>query len=508
VLPWHNDFLTHLSMFPFWALTGVAVYALARELGAGAAAATVGACLLLTMPAIAVPALIAGLVDVLAAFGVAAGLLFLARHWRTGKRSDLVLAGLGLGLAFGTKWYGVAAAVLVLIAWAAARLISRRPPGELVRQAAALAGLILAAGGIWMVRNWVESGNPVLPLEVTLLGHTIFGAPPDVLRAGAGFSLADYIGDTGVWGDLIWPQLRHSMAAPVAVAGLGFAVAAAALAGLGPRPRRRTVLAFALAVAALLVVAYVVTPYSAGGPAGAPLLVADDARYAGPALAALAAVAAAGVAGRPRLAAALGVLALAAMIDGARWSSGAGREAASLDPLTWGAVIVATVVVWLCWPRFERRLPGRPLAWAAAGIAAVVVVATGGYRVQRDFNDGRYLGVEPALDYLISNAPSGTRVGLAGLWDDQGIAPVLPALGPRLGNQVAYVGRSDQDILRRYTDEAAFDAALDRGDYDYLIVGLGRPDDRHIPEEGWAERAGWTEVVSSDRLALLRPPPT
>jgi hypothetical protein len=298
------------------------------------------------------------------------------------------------------------------------------------------------------------------------------------------------------------------MAAPVAIAGLGFAVAVAALAGLGPRPRRRAVLAFAVAAAALLVIAYVVTPYSAGGPAGAPLLVADDARYAGPALAALAAVAAAGVAGRPRLAAVLGVLALAAMIDGARWSSGAAREAASLDPFTWGAVIAATLAVWLCWPRLERGLPRRPLAWAAAGAAALAVIALGGYRVQRDFNDGRYLGVEPALDYLISNAPSGTRIGLAGLWDDQGIAPVLPAFGPRLGNQVAYVGRSEQEILQRYTDEAAFDAALDRGDYDYLIVGLGRPDDPHVPEEGWAQRAGWRQVVASGRLALLRPPPT
>ncbi len=33
VLPWDSDFLTHLVMPPFWVLTGVAVYALARETG-------------------------------------------------------------------------------------------------------------------------------------------------------------------------------------------------------------------------------------------------------------------------------------------------------------------------------------------------------------------------------------------------------------------------------------------------------------------------------------------
>ena len=50
------------------------------------------------------------------------GLLFLLRHGRTGVRAELALAGLGFGLALGTKWYGVSSFAVVLIVWAAARL--------------------------------------------------------------------------------------------------------------------------------------------------------------------------------------------------------------------------------------------------------------------------------------------------------------------------------------------------------------------------------------------------
>jgi hypothetical protein len=107
---------------------------------------------------------------------------------------------------------------------------------------------------------------------------------------------------------------------------------------------------------------------------------------------------------------------------------------------------------------------------------------------------------------VIEHAPSGTRIGLAGVWDDFGISPVLPAFGPRLGNSVAYVGRDDDGMLRRYRSVREFSAALAAGRYDYLIVGRGRPGVRAITEDAWARAAGYVPVVQSERLALLRSP--
>ena len=130
-------------------------------------------------------------------FGFATGACFLLRRRRTGSTVDLVLAGLGLGLAFGTKWYAVWAVAIVLAVWAAGSLLERRGARAVVRDGAVLCGLVALAGGIWMLRNLVESGNPVFPVEVSPLGLTIFDAPRDTVRESAGFTLLHYVGDGG-----------------------------------------------------------------------------------------------------------------------------------------------------------------------------------------------------------------------------------------------------------------------------------------------------------------------
>ena len=522
VLPWRNDWLAHLAVFPYWALTGVSVYALARRLRAPAPAATVAACLTLVVPALAIPALSAGLVDPVMLFGFATGACFLLRHRETGSRADLVLAGLGLGLAFGTKWYAVWAVAIVLAVWAGGSLLERRGAGAVARDGAVLCGLVALAGGIWMLRNLVESGNPVFPVEVSPLGLTIFDAPRDTVRESAGFTLLHYVGDAGVWSEFIWPQLRRLLAWPSILIAVA-AFAATAYLTFRPSPRlrlrgrtgqeplpRREILAVALCGIALLF-AYLVTPYSAGGPEGYPFLVAADARYAVPALLAGAAAAAAVAPASRVLAVVLGIATPFALIDGARWSAGGGSEAASVDPLTWGGVIVVAVLAALAWPAFAARASAartrigstRPALLAGAAAVALLLVAVAGRVVEDRYNDHRYTGADPALDEFAAAAAEGVDVGLAGLWDDAGISPVLPAFGPRYGNRVAYVGRDDGDVLRRYTTAPAFAAALERGGYDLLVIGRGRPEAPEVPELRWAEEAGYAPVAESDRLVLL-----
>jgi hypothetical protein len=508
VLPWRNDFLAHLAMYPFWALTGLGLYAVARELRAPAAAAIVVACVALVIPAVAVPALIGGLVDALALFAFVTGILFLLRHRRTGAGADLALAGLALGVAFGTKWYAVSSVAIVVGVWAVASFVDRRSARWVLAKGAALVGLIALAGGIWMLRNLVESSNPVFPVEVAPFGVEIFSAPRDIVRETAGFTLLDYVGDSGVWSEWIWPALRHTLAWPGLLIGIGFAVACGLVVARGRAIAGRGVLLVAAACALLLLLAYAATPYSAGGPEGLPVLVAADARYAVPALLVGAIVAAVAVstAGLRWLAAAFGALALPALLDGARWSSGATNEAASLSPLTWGLAIVATAAVVLAWPRIAAAARPRLRQVAlAGGAAALLIAAVGGYEVEKRFNDDRLLGGDPATDFVLDQVPAGTRVGLAGLWDDAGISPVLPSYGPRYENEVEYVGEFVDEMLRRYPNQEEFAAALERGDYDLLIVGRGRPEEPEVAEQEWARAAGYERLLVSERLALLVP---
>ena len=112
------------------------------------------------IPSVSVPAIPDAMPDSVMLFGFVAGALFLVRHHSSGKTSDLVLAGLALGVSFGTKWYGVSAV--------GDPGASGSPPGcsngsdwrTVLRQGAAVTALVALAGGVWLLRNWVISGQP------------------------------------------------------------------------------------------------------------------------------------------------------------------------------------------------------------------------------------------------------------------------------------------------------------------------------------------------------------
>jgi hypothetical protein len=104
VLPFHDLSLVRWVFVPWLALTGIGVVALARELGAPRTSARVFGAVAATLPVVLRSALPADLPDVVLYSTFTAGLVFLVRHRRSGERSELMLAGLGLGLALGTKW--------------------------------------------------------------------------------------------------------------------------------------------------------------------------------------------------------------------------------------------------------------------------------------------------------------------------------------------------------------------------------------------------------------------
>lgn len=97
-----------------------------------------------------------------------------------------VLGSLALGLLLGTKTTGAAAAVLLLGLFLACELVRQlvfrrgRPswPSGAWWAIPAAAALVLAAGGIWLVRNWYRFGSPVAPAGLTIFGISIFSGEP------------------------------------------------------------------------------------------------------------------------------------------------------------------------------------------------------------------------------------------------------------------------------------------------------------------------------------------
>ena len=449
MLPFHSPFLARLVAVPFWALAGVAVVALAERLGASRPAGVLAAAAFVSLPVALRSGLEGAQTDMPMLAWLGAGAVFLLRHRRSGARGDLVVAGLGLGLALGTKWYALTALAVVLGVWALER---RR---DVLRPGLALIGLALAGGGFWLLRNWVETRNPLFPQPLPPL----FDAPPDPLREQGGFTLAHYLFEPDVWRDYLWPAFEASF-------GLG---AIALLVGAAAAARRAPW--FALAGLGLLAV-YAVTPYSAFGPEGRPLLAAASTRYALPAL-----MVAAALAARPRWAQpllALGVL------DGLRRGFDLGAGAVVAGVLLAGAAAVTA------------RRPRAALAGAAVVALALLLVSA--HRANRQ----GYGQFDPVLAALEARG-EGHRVGIAGIWTPDAVSPVLPAFGPRLGNRVEHVGRVREGMLRAPRD--AEELAVGARAFDLVLVGRPQPP-RPAREEPWITAAGFRQVAQSPRLAL------
>ncbi|HEY7072818.1 MAG TPA: hypothetical protein VH479_22005 [Acidimicrobiales bacterium] len=380
------------------------------------------------------------------------------------RLAGLALAGAAGGLAAGTKLTVLGPlAALGAGAW----LLSG--PGHRRRAALCLAVPALATGALWYVRNLVHTGTP-LPWFRIDLGFVTLAGPPMPFDERFAHSVAHYSGSVGFWTQTALPGLLHSFGAlgPLLVAG-GAGAAVTATKGRS-RPAR---LAGAVALAGM--VAYLFTPWGAGGPEGDPRLFAADLRFLAPALG-LAAIAAAG----SRLAPA--ALAGAAVLVSVDLAQSAGGGSSLVATVVLAAALCGAVVA----AGRARAWPARLPAGALAAAVAVVGVGVGGWPVQRDYLDDRYAGNQlgHGIELPMFRHISGARVAVGGFADDY----QLYGLG--LSNQVQFNGVTGPDgSYRRAATCEEWLTGLQAGGYDYVVVSVS-PAAHHVtppPEEEWTE---------------------
>lgn len=204
LLPWKHDFLAGLVNLPFIALSGLAVYQIAREFGAPARAArwapplyVLTPCLLrLTATSYVDPAVGAFLLLCVA---------WLLAFRRTRRPRELLLFSMAFGLAIGTKYTAVmmAAPLALLALW-----WLRDAPRRLSPLLLALPFALL--GAFWYWRNLWLTGHPLYPSEVELLGWKVFAGAPiivgdqvlDSTRSILG-SLGELLESGDLWGALL-----------------------------------------------------------------------------------------------------------------------------------------------------------------------------------------------------------------------------------------------------------------------------------------------------------------
>jgi hypothetical protein len=493
VLPWNSAFLLPLLSWPIWGLGIVAVNALARELGARMWSATLLAFAYAATPLVLLTSAADNVADPFMWAMFAIGALFLVRHVRRPRTSELVLGGIALGLALGSKWYALTCVPIVLAVWLVAKWRAREDgqgPRVLARDAGVLVAVIGLAGGFWFVRNLVEYGNPIFPHEVSLGSLQLFGGPEDTVGEAFGFSVAHYIGDWNVWREYLLPQYKEVLRAGGVLLLVGLLLTAV----LGAWRARSRGSTYVAVTAVLILLTYLVTPQTAFGPEGVPLFGGINARYAIPGLLLGAVAIAVGLAHADRrLWIPVQLLAVVAVVDGVR-----APLDVSLPKFALAAAVLGIAAYALWRVRDYRRA-------VTAGVAvAIALAAVFGFVLQRRFDDQAFTGRDAAIDWIVDNTDDDTvHIGMTGSWPTEA-PPVAALFGPRLENRVRYIGRDDRGLMRHHTRYADWRGAVRNADLDLLLVGRVPQPLSPSHEAGWAARAGFPAVAASNRFIVYR----
>jgi hypothetical protein len=170
----------------FALIAAVATGAIAHALGAWASGAMVAACLFFLTPVVLAQTT-TNYVDVVTTAGILVALYFTIHFLQAEpfggppgvppRPALLVPAGIGAGLALGTKATGVLV-VVVIGALLVARIVRVR--GRLTTAIAAFLVPTLLVGSFWYFRNLVQTGNPMEPVEVSALGVVVFDGPVEL----------------------------------------------------------------------------------------------------------------------------------------------------------------------------------------------------------------------------------------------------------------------------------------------------------------------------------------
>jgi hypothetical protein len=367
----------------------------------------------------------------------------------------LVVCGLALGLAVGTKLTFIVPAVVIVIGICASTVRRDR-----LRAAGWLLVPLLVSSGWWYLRNLIATGSP-LGLQVKL-GPLVLPGPTSALATAA---------QQTVFSELRHPHFLTSRFIPGLDGGLGPLWAVILLVSIGAavagvaRPGARMVRVIAV-TAILSGISYLFAPTGATNLAGSSALFSENLRYAMPALllgAVLAPILLAQHA-PARLRVCGPLLALVVVLTQFQHSLWLTQTARHLAFTVGLVAIVAAVAL-------ARRVPspGRSVRWA---LATVAVLGAGGglFIVQRHYFDQRYrLGVQsdPGLSaiYRWSQDIAHARIALYGTVEQ------YPFYGAFDTDRVTYLGMHTADGGYIPIDTCSrWRAAIASGGYQYLIL--------------------------------------
>lgn len=193
MLPFNSDLLVNLLNLPIFLILPLLLYKVARNFTVGHKASLLVVALFMVLP-VTLRQLGTPLVDLYFCFTFLLSLFFYQEYRKSHSLVDIGLAGLALGLFMGTKYLGIIYALPLVILYALTVLwTERKRLTRFLRGGVIFALAIIATGGFWYVRNWIDSGNPIFPTEVSAFGTVIFEGYSNITQNLIDTSLATNI---------------------------------------------------------------------------------------------------------------------------------------------------------------------------------------------------------------------------------------------------------------------------------------------------------------------------
>jgi hypothetical protein len=484
ILSFHRDVLAPFINLGWMvlALLGAFCIGRARSVGATSLAAV---SVLLSAPLMLKHEVASGSNDIAAvALVLAVAAILIESH---GRIAAIVVAGVAAGVGIGTKLTLVAPIVVLTVA-----IMIVAPTRQRVRTLGAWLAPIIVTGSYWYLRNLVRIGNPIPSLHLGI-GSLRLPAPRLSAIDLYGQKVSDYFWKSSIWDKFFLPGLRGAFGGSwwviFALVVVGTLVALVA----GDRVTR----AFAVVVVASIL-AYIYTPTSASGILNAPVLFEVNLRYIFPPLGL--ALALTPVALAPyRRAITQPVVAVAAAV------ALAGQRDTWAAVVLFAGVLLAITAAWLL-PAPRPRLKRGTIAVACAVV--VIVAVGGGFFVQRNYLDRRYVNAlsprlglfnAPALNSIFAWARGVTDARIAVFGTDY----QYPLAGLDLSNYVQYIGRrTPNGGFEEATTCREWREAINAGDFDYVVVVAQL---RKAPrEEGWTSGSGVVPVLIRPGATVFR----
>jgi len=179
MLPFHSDLLAMAVDAAEWLALGLALFALARELGIPEPAGSAAVGFALAIPTLRI-SVGSGYVEVALLWMIISAWAMAGRFLQRGSLGAYYLAAGAAGVAAGIKFTFLPASLLTLAALAAGMMAHPSPPRGRLLHLAAGAGLFAVILLPWLWATVQLTGLPFSPFPVKLLGVSLGRTPPEV----------------------------------------------------------------------------------------------------------------------------------------------------------------------------------------------------------------------------------------------------------------------------------------------------------------------------------------